>query len=51
MFSIILIMVIGIAVWVIAAEQFEYWFPAAAFTSGLLIIPGDFFVKLSKRLE
>lgn len=43
--SIILIVVIGIAVWAAAPEQFTYWFPAAVFISGLLIVLGEFFIK------
>jgi hypothetical protein len=50
--SIVLIMVIGTAVWTIVPKQFEYWFPAAVFISGLLIVFGEFLIKwLGKARE
>ncbi len=47
--SIILIMVIGTAIWAVAPEQFADWFPAAVFVSGLLIVLGEFLMKWLRK--
>jgi hypothetical protein len=39
------ILAVGTSVWAIDGENFELWFPAAVFLSGLLIVIGEFLHK------
>jgi len=46
---IVCILAVGTLVWVFDGENFELWFPAAVFLSGLLIVIGESVLKWVQR--